>query len=181
MANISKASILPCHILTHGRILFSVLTVFVLTVFVNAQDTVFRYPAGSTESNASGTDIYTVQKADNAALGDVLELSGTASQNSGLDIRGAYLNFTIQSDTPGTIRTIKKTAGSGRFYNFNEAAGTNASMTLKDLSIQGSDSVITNAIGLFLHNSTKNSTYDLTIDNVTFSGFKNGNYKGGVM
>ena len=144
--------------------------------------TVFRYSADSpSTSNASGTDIYQVQFATGAALGDVLKLSGTASQNTGLDIRGAYLDFTIQSDTPGVTRTIKKTGGSGRFYNFNEAAGTNASMTLKDLSIQGSDSVITNAIGLFLHNSTKNSTYDLTIDNVTFSGFKNGNYKGGVI
>ncbi|MCR5165333.1 MAG: autotransporter-associated beta strand repeat-containing protein [Thermoguttaceae bacterium] len=171
---------LSTRILARVRVFICILSCF-LGVSVYAQDTVFRYPDGSTESNASGTDIYTVQKADGAALGDVLKLSGTASQNSGLDIRGAYLDFTIQSDTPGTIRTIKKTAGSGRFYNFNEASGTNASITLKDLSIQGSDSVITNAIGLFYHSSTQNTTVDLTIDNVTFSGFKNGGYNGGVI
>ena len=184
MTNSRKPIILSSsRILTCGRILISVLTVFVLTVFVNAQDTVFRYAAGSTESNASGTDITTVQKTDGAASGDVLKLSDDATQNGRLNLESnnAYLNFTIQSDTPGTIRTIKKTAGSDRFYNFNAASGTNASITLKDLSIQGSDSEITNAIGLFFHSSTSSTTVNLTVDNVTFSGFKNGGHYGGVI
>ena len=176
---VKNRAVLFTRILASGRVFICILSCL-LGVSVYAQDTVFRYADGATESNASGTDINTVQKADGAALGDVLKLSGTASQNSGLDIRGAYLNFTIQSDTPGTIRTIKKTAGSGRFYNYNEASG-NASITLKDLSIQGSDSVITNAIGLFYHSTTPGATVDLTIDNVSFSSFKNGNYKGGVI
>ncbi|MBQ6616800.1 MAG: autotransporter-associated beta strand repeat-containing protein [Thermoguttaceae bacterium] len=185
MTNSRKPIILSSpSILTCGRILISVLTVFVLTVFVNAQDTVFRYAAGSTESNASGTDITTVQKTSGFALGDVLKLSGNATQNGRLNLEsnnGAYLNFTIQSDTPGTMRTIKKTAGSDRFYNFNTTSGTNASITLKDLSIQGSDSEITDAIGLFFHSSTSSTTVNLTVDNVTFSGFKNSGHNGGVI
>ena len=189
MTNSRKPIILSSpRILTCGRILISVLSVFVLTVFTYAQDTepdtVFRYADGATESNASGTDITTVQKTEGAALGDVLKLSGDATQNGRLNLEsnnGAYLNFTIQSDTPGTMRTIKKTAGSDRFYNFNTTSGTNASMTLKDLSIQGSDSEISDAIGLFFHSSTSSTTVNLTVDNVTFSGFKNSGYSGGVI
>ncbi|MBO5438411.1 MAG: autotransporter-associated beta strand repeat-containing protein, partial [Thermoguttaceae bacterium] len=168
----------PSRILTHGSALFSSLFLMMAGGNVDAQDTVIRYNSSGTQT-ASGTDIYTIQSTDGGGVGDVLILSGDAVHSKGLNVQGPLTDFTIQSDTPGVKRTIKS-GNNTRLYNFNEASGTPAKMTLKDLAYQGADNPVTNAIGLVIHNSTKNCTYDLTIDNVSFTGFINGNYKAGV-
>ena len=174
----------PSRILTHGSALFSSLFLMMAGGNVDAQDTVIRYNSSGTQT-ASGTDIYAVQTANGFASGDVIKLSGDVEFNSsqiyvGDGKNSEFLNFTIQSDTPGVKRTIKK-VNSGRFYNINYNAGANASITLKDLAYDGTGTKIGNVLGIFMWYTTKNSTLDLAIDNVSFTGFENTGHNAGVL
>ncbi len=174
----------PSRILTRGGALVSSLFLLMAGVNVDAQDTVIRYNSSGTQT-ASGTDLYAVQIANGFASGDVIKLSGDVEFNGSQIYVGdgnnrEFLNFTIQSDTPGVKRTIKK-VNSGRFYNINDTAGTNASITLKDLAYDGTGTKIGNVLGIFMWYTTPNSTLDLTIDNVSFTGFENTGHNAGVI
>ncbi|MBQ6107664.1 MAG: hypothetical protein IJK97_05590, partial [Thermoguttaceae bacterium] len=94
-------------------------------------EVVERYNAAG-DLTGSGTDVGAVQTASGAASGDVLKLSGTATQNTSYG--NPVTQFTIQSVTPGTKQTIN--AGNTRLYNFNDGAKT-YDITLKDLDYQG--------------------------------------------
>ncbi|MBQ2621565.1 MAG: PEP-CTERM sorting domain-containing protein [Thermoguttaceae bacterium] len=171
MANLrNRVSSLP-HILTSERVLFSILTVLVLTVFVNAQDTVSRT---NTSGTVTGTDVATVQTADGAAEGDVIILSGTATHNSGID--QTLETFTIRSATAGVKQTIN--AYQGRLYNINNGVHT-YTINLQDLDYQGNASAVSEAIGLFIHTSP-DLTLNINTNNVSFTGFKNAQHDGGV-
>ncbi|MBR5711845.1 MAG: hypothetical protein IKX40_13905, partial [Thermoguttaceae bacterium] len=146
---------------------------FVLTSSATAE-IVERYNAAG-ELTGSGTDVGAVQTSSGAAEGDVLILSGTTTHNSGIDQR--LLKFTIQSATTGTKQTINAST-TGRLYNFNDGAKT-YDITLKDLDYQGAEAAVGNAIGLFMHTSPA-CTLDIKTDNVSFTGFKNAGYHGGV-
>ena len=146
---------------------------FVLTSSVTAE-VVERYNAAG-DLTASGTDVGAVQTSSGAAEGDVLILSGTTTHNAGIDQR--LLKFTIQSATTGTKQTINAST-TGRLYNFNDGAKT-YDITLKDLDYQGAEAAVGNAIGLFMHTSPA-CTLDIKTDNVSFTGFKNAGYHGGV-
>ena len=159
------------------RILASMLTIglFVLTSSAMA-DVVERYNSAG-ELTASGSDIGAVQKSsDNGGpvAGDVIKISGTANQATSYG--DPITKFTIQSTMPGTKQTIN--AGNTRLYNFNDGAKT-YDITLKDLDYQGYSSAVSNAIGLFMHTSPA-CTLDIKTDNVSFTGFKNAGYHGGV-
>ncbi len=159
------------------RVLASMLTIglFVLTADAIAQN-VIRYNAAG-EETASGTDVGAVQQsADNGGpvAGDVIKISGTAPQATSYG--NPITSFTIQSATPGVKQTIN--AGTSRFYNFNDGAKT-YNYTLKDLAYQGNEAVVTNCIGVFFHSSAA-ITMNLTLDNVTFTGFKEKEYTGAV-
>ena len=136
-------------------------------------DVVERYNAAG-ELTGSGTDVGAVQKAEGAANGDVIILSGAATQTTSYG--NPITSFTIQSATPGVKQTIN--AGTSRFYNFNDGAKT-YNYTLKDLDYQGNEAVVTNCIGVFFHSSAA-ITMNLTLDNVTFTGFKEKEYTGAV-
>ena len=171
MANLrNRLSSLP-RILTSERVLFSILTVLVLTVFVNAQDTVSRTNASGT---VTGTDIATVQTAEGAAEGDVIVLSGTATHNEGID--QTLETFTIRSATAGVKQTIN--AYQGRLYNINNGVHT-YTFNLQDLDYQGNASAVSEAIGLFIHTSP-DLTLNINTNNVSFTGFKNAQHDGGV-
>ncbi len=155
----------------------SMLTVglFVLTATVTA-DVVDRYNAAG-DLTASGTDVGAVQKStDNGGpvAGDVIKISGTATQATSYG--DPITKFTIQSATPGTKQTIN--AGNTRLYNYNDGAKT-YDITLKDLDFQGYKDPVGNAIGLYMHTSPA-CTLDIKTDNVSFTGFKNAGYHGGV-
>ena len=155
----------------------AVLTAAVVGLSSSAKaDVVERYNAAG-DLTASGTDVGTVQKAaDNGgpAAGDVIKISGTATQ--AVSYGNPITSFTIQSATPGVKQTIN--AGTSRFYNFNDGAKT-YNYTLKDLDYQGNEAVVTNCIGVFFHSSAA-ITMNLTLDNVTFTGFKEKEYTGAV-
>ncbi|MBR0191422.1 MAG: PEP-CTERM sorting domain-containing protein [Thermoguttaceae bacterium] len=136
-------------------------------------EVVERYNAAG-DLTGSGTDVGAVQTASGAASGDVLKLSGTATQNTSYG--NPVTQFTIQSVTPGTKQTIN--AGNTRLYNFNDGAKT-YDITLKDLDYQGYADPVGNAIGLYMHTSPA-CTLDIKTDNVSFTGFKNAGYHGGV-
>lgn len=139
-------------------------------------DVVERYNAAG-ELTASGADVGAVQQsADNGGpvAGDVIKISGTAPQATSYG--NPPTSFTIQSATPGVKQTIN--AGTSRFYNFNDGAKT-YNYTLKDLDYQGNEAVVTNCIGVFFHSSAA-ITMNLTLDNVTFTGFKETEYTGAV-
>ena len=139
-------------------------------------DVVERYNAAG-DLTASGTEVGAVQQsADNGgpAAGDVIKISGTATQ--AVSYGNPATSFTIQSATPGVKQTIN--AGTTRFYNFNDGAKT-YNVTLKDLDYQGNEAIVTNCIGVFFH-SSPSITMNLTLDNVTFTGFKEKEYTGAV-
>ena len=151
------------------------LGLFVLTASAMAE-VVERYNA-SGDLTASGTDVGAVQKStDNGGpvAGDVIKISGTSTQATSYG--DPITKFTIQSATPGTKQTIN--AGNTRLYNYNDGAKT-YDITLKDLDFQGYPSAVGNAIGLYMHTSPA-CTLDIKTDNVSFTGFKNAGYHGGV-
>ncbi|MBR0238013.1 MAG: PEP-CTERM sorting domain-containing protein [Thermoguttaceae bacterium] len=155
----------------------SMLTIglFVLTSSVTAE-VVERYNAAG-DLTASGTDVGAVQKStDNGGpvAGDVIKISGTATQATSYG--DPITKFTIQSTTPGTKQTIN--AGNTRLYNYNDGAKT-YDITLTDLDFQGYPTAVGNAIGLYMHTSPA-CTLDMKMDNVSFTGFKNAGYHGGV-
>ena len=159
------------------RVLASMLTIglFALTASAMAQN-VIRYNAAG-EETASGSDVGAVQQSgDNGgpAAGDVIKISGTATQATSYG--DPITKFTIQSTTPGTKQTIN--AGATRLYNFNDGNKT-YDITLKDLDFQGYPDPVGNAIGLYMHTSPA-CTLDIKTDNVSFTGFKNAGYHGGV-
>ena len=159
------------------RVLASMLTIglFALTASAMAQN-VIRYNAAG-EETASGTDVGAVQQSgDNGGpvAGDVIKISGTAPQATSYG--DPITRFTIQSATPGVKQTIN--AGNTRLYNFNDGNKT-YDITLKDLDFQGYPSAVGNAIGLYMHTSPA-CTLDIKTDNVSFTGFKNAGYHGGV-
>ena len=159
------------------RVIASMLTIglFVLTSTVTAE-VVERYNAAG-DLTASGTDVGAVQKStDNGGpvAGDVIKISGTATQATSYG--DPITKFTIQSTTPGTKQTIN--AGNTRLYNFNDGNKT-YDITLKDLDFQGYPDAVSNAIGLYMHTSPA-CTLDIKTDNVSFTGFKNAGYHGGV-
>ena len=159
------------------RVLASMLTIglFALTASAMAQN-VIRYNAAG-EETASGTDVGAVQQSgDNGGpvAGDVIKISGTAPQATSYG--DPITRFTIQSATPGVKQTIN--AGATRLYNFNDGNKT-YDITLKDLDFQGYPSAVGNAIGLYMHTSPA-CTLDIKTDNVSFTGFKNSGYHGGV-
>ena len=158
----------PPRILTFGRILFSFLAVFVLTVFVNAQDTVSRTNASGT---VTGTDVATVQMADGAAEGDVLTISGTSTHNSNVT---PVHTFTIQSAN-STVQTIN--AGNISLYTLSDSGEYN--ITLSNLDYKGYASAISGIPGLFMH-TTQGSTLNINTDKVSFKGFNASNKSGGV-
>ncbi|MBR6436313.1 MAG: hypothetical protein IKS45_07385, partial [Thermoguttaceae bacterium] len=147
--------------------------VFVLTSSVTAE-IVERYNAAG-ELTASGTDVAAVQTASGAAEGDVIKLSETATHNDGIE--QTILKFTIQSATPGVQQTIKARSN-GRLYNIANNAKT-YNLSFKDIKYQGSADAVSGAIGLFFHTSPA-CTLDIKTDNVSFTGFKNAGYHGGV-
>ena len=170
MANFKDRSFLPSCNLTLGRILFSFLAVFVLTAFVNAQDTVSRTNSSGT---VTGTDVATVQTATGAAEGDVLTISGTATHNS---LVAPVHTFTIQSSN-STAQTIN--AGTAGCYNLAESGAY--TITLSNLNYQGNSTALTKDGGFMYINNT-GATPTLTLNNASFSGFKLGNDKhGGVI
>ena len=168
---ISKGCSFLSHprILTLGRILFSFLAVFVLTVFVNAQDTVSRTNASGT---VMGTDVATVQTADGAAEGDVLTISGTSTHNSLVD---PVRTFTVQSAN-STAQTIN--AGTAGCYNLAESGAY--TITLSNLNYQGNSTAVANDGG-FMYINNSGAAPALTLNNVSFSGFKLDNKHGGVI
>lgn len=158
-----------------NRAIFASLAMLVFLPAVSMAEVVERYDATGTTLTASGTDVATVQKEAGAAEGDTIILSGTATQNS--SIAETLLKFTIKSVTAGTKQTINANP-TGRLYNFNDGAKT-YDITLQDLDYQGYAEPVGNAIGLFMHTSPA-CTLDIKTDNVSFTGFKNAGYHGGV-
>ena len=172
MANNQYRLFQSSRVLTKGILAALVLGLFVLTASAMA-DIVERYNAGGTLTG-SGTDVAAVQNADGLAENDVIIISGTATHNTG--IAQTIQNFTIRSSQAGVKQTIK--AGNTRLYNFNDGVKT-YNINLKDLDYQGYSSAVGNAIGLFMHTSP-NLTLNINTDNVSFTGFKNAGYHGGV-
>ena len=164
----NRVSSLPC-ILTSGRVLFSILTVLVLTVFVNAQ-TVVRTNGGT--ETGSGSDVATVQTADGAAEGDVLTISGTSTHNS---LVAPVRTFTVQSAN-STAQTIN--AGTAGCYNLAESGAY--TITLSNLNYQGNSTAVANDGG-FMYINNSGAAPALTLNNVSFSGFKLDNKHGGVI
>ena len=156
-----------------NKAIFASLAMLVFLPAVSMAEVVERYNAAG-DLTGSGTDVGAVQTASGVASGDVLKLSGTATQNTSYG--NPVTQFTIQSATPGTKQTIN--AGNTRLYNFNDGAKT-YDITLKDLDYQGYADPVGNAIGLYMHTSPA-CTLDIKTDNVSFTGFKNAGYHGGV-
>ncbi|MCR5162731.1 MAG: hypothetical protein K6C40_01810, partial [Thermoguttaceae bacterium] len=181
-STVSNSRILSSSVLTRGG-LFSVLTVFIFTVFASAQSIVRTN--GGTET-ATGTDVSTVQKADGYASGDVLTVSGTSATNiapftTSVRVEGSYTvdTFTIQSGTSDK----QYIGGLANARNYVLKLGNrNYNLTFKNVEFQNTD-VAQNTGGIFLIMDQATSTVTLNLDNASFTKFKgsgDSNY-GGVI
>ena len=181
MAHIRKCSFIPSRILTCGRILFSVLAVFTIGVYVNAQ-TVVRTNGGT--ETATGTDVSVVQKADGYASGDVISVSGTSETSiapfsASVRVEGSYTvdNFTVQSGTSDK-QYIGALANSRNYVL--KLGNKNYNLTFKNVEFQNND-VPQDTAGIFLIMDQATSTVTLNLDNASFTKFKgskDGNYGG---
>ncbi|MCR5164028.1 MAG: hypothetical protein K6C40_08440, partial [Thermoguttaceae bacterium] len=180
---VSNSRIVPASLLTRG--LFSVLTVFIFTVFASAEAVVVRTNGGT--ETATGTDVSTVQKAAGWASGDVITISGTSSTNlapfsASVRVEGAAYTvdtFTVQSGTSG--KQYIGGLADGRNYVL-KLGNKNYNLTFKDVEFQNTG-VAQNTSGIFLIMDQGTSTLTLNLDNASFTKFQgsgDSNY-GGVI
>ena len=175
--------------LTLSRILFSALAIVALGVVVNAQ-TVVR-TNGETQT-ATGTDVSTVQTADNYASGDVITVSGTSETSiapftSEVRVEGSATNpynvidFTVQSAT-GDKQYI---GGLSNNRNYTlKLSNKKYNLTFKNVEFQNND-IAQKTSGIFINMDQNSSTLTLNLDNASFTKYKGNtdtnNIYGGVI
>lgn len=194
----------PTRILTHVRVLCSVLLVSLFVLNAYAQDTtstVIRTNANG-DITASGTDIGVVQREDGAASSDIITISGDAGHSWCVNLSSTFNTVTIRSSEPGVKRTIKTPDSishvypvppdiyyynGGQFYNLTES-GT-YTFNFIDLDYQGPsryDYDIGIKVGSIIWDYSRPTNVNpcvinINTDNVSFTGFYHDiGYQGGV-